>query len=113
MESIAAENGIPLCFICDHALSHRTAASDPQNVLPNLGQHQTIFLPPHSTFLNLVDNAISAFKANLKQELENIRPNLLKMETEEREAMLTKLADQSVASLKFLHVYTTCIQKIE
>ena len=123
LEFIAAENGTPLCFVCDNAASHRSAASDPENGGSNLGQHQTVFLPPYSPFLNLVENAIFAFKADLKRELEDIRPHLLTMEAEQREAMLTQLAEQSVAVItpakaqSWFHrsqgYFPSCIQKLD
>ena len=97
LESIAAGNGTPLCFVFDNASSHRSAALESANGGPNLGQHRVVFLPPYSPFLNLVENAISAFKADLKKELEEIRPHLLTMEADQREATLTQLAEQSVA----------------
>lgn len=53
-----------------------------------------MYWPPYSPFFNLVEQAISAFKAELKKALEEIRPQLLDEDRDHRMAHLAQLSEQ-------------------
>ena len=98
-----AENGrhYPVTYIFDNAACHRMAHRPVDEGGPVVPIHHSIrALPPYSPFLNMVELAISAFKAMLKRHLEEIRPQLIDGNNhEERMAILVQLAEQSVAAI--------------
>lgn len=97
LSTISADNEGPLVFICDNASSHSGANLLPEEGGPNLrAEHRCVYLPPYSPFLNIVENAISAFKWSLKNSLEEVRSQLLEQQHETRLATMTQLAEQAV-----------------
>ena len=81
-------------FIMDNAPCHRRAAE------ANLNEHHIVrHLPAHSPFLNIVENAISVWKAALKQRLEDVRDQMLDQTHGQRLATLTQLAVQSLDAI--------------
>lgn len=94
--TISQDNEGPLAFICDNASSHSGANLRQDEGGPNLRpKHQCVYLPPYSPFLNIVENAISAFKWSLKNSLEEVRNQLLDQQHETRLATMTQLAEQA------------------
>ena len=77
-------------FMYDNAPAHRRAngPNGPQ-ILPLQDLRP---LPPYSPMLNIVENAISVFKAALKRDLVRKRPRLFQMTHEQRMARLRHLA---------------------
>ena len=69
-------------FIFDNAPAHRSAVGQQG---PNLRNDQILRpLPRYSPMLNIVENAICTFKAALKRDLEEARPNLIAMSHDEQ-----------------------------
>ena len=96
LQTISQDNEGPLAFICDNASSHSGANLRRDEGGPNLRpEHQCIHLPPYSPFLNIVENVISAFKWSLKNNLEEVRNQLLNQQHETRLATITQLAEQA------------------
>ena len=96
LEAISAANPQQrMTMIFDNAPAHRRAlgAQGPQF---DDRPHDVRNLPPYSPFLNLVEQAISAFKAELKKTLEEIRPQLLDEDHDQRMAHLAQLSEQAV-----------------
>lgn len=88
----------PCVYIFDNASCHGRAqlsAADGGPQIPEI--HPRRHLPPYSPFLNIVEMAFSAFKASLKRQLEEVRPQLLQQQHQQRLATLVQLAEQSVA----------------
>ena len=85
-------------FIFDNAPAHRRAGGVNG---PRLQDEQSVhYLPPYSPMLNIVENAISCFKATLKRSLEEARPAMLQMEHDERMVQLTGMAELSFDAIE-------------
>ena len=90
MERTVAEAGNGyVTFILDNAPCHRQMANI--NLMDN---HEFRFLPAYNLFLNIVENAWSAWKAAVKQELAEQRPQLLQQTHAERMAALIDMGDR-------------------
>lgn len=91
-----------MVMIFDNAPAHLRALG---NQGPQFADrpHQVRRLPPYSPFLNLVEQAISAYKAMLKRDLEEIRPQLLDEEHDQRMAHLAQLSEQSIVAITPQH----------
>lgn len=88
----------PVTYIFDNASCHSKAHLSINDGGPQVpANHYTHRLPPYSPFLNIVEMAISAFKACLKRHLEEVRHHLLQENQQQRLATLVQLAEQSVA----------------
>lgn len=99
LETVSAANPQHrLTMIFDNAPAHRRALGDQG---PRFADrpHNLRNLPPYSPFLNLVEQAISTFKAQLKRTLEEIRPQLLVEPHDYRMARLAQLSEQAVAAI--------------
>lgn len=84
-------------FVFDNAPAHARVRRNP----PSLQAAQSInFLPPYTPMLNIVENAISTFKAALKRDLEDARPILLEMSHQDRMAHLTGLSEVAIAAIE-------------
>ena len=93
VSAVAYENA---AFIFDNASAHRRAPTE--GVLRDA---QLIrMLPPYSPIMNIVENAISTFKASLKRALEEARPNLLTMQPADRMIQLSTLAEAHVTVIQ-------------
>ena len=113
LQTISQDNEGPLAFICDNASSHSGANLRRDEGGPNLRpEHQCIHLPPYFPFLNIVENAISAFKWSLKDtdSLEDVYNQILDHQHETYLATIPQLAEQAVevitpakASSSFTH----------
>ena len=89
-----------IVYIFDNAPSHRQAHNDVDHGGPVLLAGQEVHaLPPYSPFLNPVEQAISAFKAMLKRQLEEVRHELLNLQHQERMALLAQLSEQAVVAI--------------
>ena len=55
------------------------------------------FLPAYSAFLNIAETCFSVWKAGLKQQLEEVREQLLQQLHAQQMATLTQLAEQNLA----------------
>lgn len=97
LETVSEAHENSIRFIFDNASCHSVAGRSPAEGGPNLRSvHECIFLPPYSPFLNIVENAFSAFKWSLKNLLEEVRHQLPNESHESRMATLVQLAEQSV-----------------
>ena len=96
LQAVSAVAYEDAAFIFDNASAHRRAPTEEV-----LRDAQVIkMLPPYSPMLNIVENAISTFKASLKRALEEARPNLLSMQHADRMIQLTILAEAHVAAIQ-------------
>ena len=85
-------------LICDNASAHRGALGVNR---PQLLHQQSIrALPPYSPMLNIVENAISCYKAALKRDLEEAHPALLQMPHYERMAQLSGFSEVAIAAIQ-------------
>lgn len=85
------DDGHQRVFIFDNAPAHRRAAE------ANLPQTIELrWLPPYSPFLNIVENAISQWKAAVKGDLAVGRDHFLLAPHEERIATVAQIAEQNV-----------------
>ena len=92
LEEVSMRLGdMPATFVFDNAPCHRGARNA---VL--YAQHVLRFLPPYSPFLNIVENAWSAWKAALKAELAEARAHIIEMPFQERLAALIQLGEQNL-----------------
>ena len=99
LEAVLGEE--PAVVIMDNAPAHRNAE------MP--GIHPVRMLPPHSPFLNPIENVFSVFKADLKQRLGQVQQRLDERTaalaaghrglTYWRNAILEDLANQAVATV--------------
>ena len=100
-EIIAISNAVgddhPVSLIMDNASSHNLVFRTPNLNLPPSQEIRR--LPPYSPMLTLVENAISAFKADLKRTLEESRPLLLDMSHDERMALLSQFSEMAIAAI--------------
>ena len=99
LQSLSDENNNEsLVMIFDNAPAHRKALGENG---PNFQDrnHEVANLPPYSPFLNPVEHAISAFKAVLKKQLEEIRPQLLNKVHDLRMAHLAQLSEQAMTAI--------------
>ena len=95
-----------IAMIFDNAPCHLRALQPPQVGGLNInGNHIVRNLPPYSSFLNPVENAISAYKSSVKNMLEEIRPQLLQEGHDVRMARLTQLSEKATTPEKALHWY--------
>jgi len=69
-------------FVMDNAPCHRRTRQ------VDIGNNAVRFLPAYSPILNIVENAWSAWKAAFKQQLAEVRPQLLEQQHEQRVAIL-------------------------
>lgn len=122
--SLASAHINNVFYICDNASSHLAAARDVPPATLNLPPtHKCHLLPPYSPMLNIVENAISAFKAAVKRKLETVRYHLQLCEHEERMATLAHLCAESCVVITaakahnwFLHSQRAlpgCIQGVD
>ena len=85
---------VPATIVFDNAPCHRGA----RNAVLH-GQHVLRFLPPYSPFLNIVENAWSAWKAAFKAQLAESRAHILEMPFQERLPVLIQLGEQNLGVL--------------
>ena len=86
-------NGDGQCFlIIDNAPAHRQAQN--LQMPPNFFVR---YLPPYSPFLNICENAFSLWKGAIKDQLAEVRPQLLVQPYQERMATLGQIAEQNTA----------------
>lgn len=96
LEATSRECHDQVTYVFDNAPCHARADHEPNNGGPQLPfNHFRQRLPPYSPFLNIVEMAISAFKASLKRQLEEVREQILREPQAQRLAILTQLAEQS------------------
>jgi hypothetical protein len=88
LQDLSPLSAADAAFICDNAPAHRGAADAELRETQMLQK-----LPPYSPMLNIVENAISVYKAAMKRVLEEARPHLLLMTHEERMAQLAGMAE--------------------
>lgn len=62
----------------------------------DIGNNAVRFLPAYSPILNIVEYAWSAWKAAFKQQLAEVRPQLLEQQHEQRMATLVQLGEQNL-----------------
>lgn len=95
LQTVSAVGYEDAAFIFDNASAHRRASTEV------LRDAQIVrMLPPYSPMMNIVENAISTFKAALKRSLEEARPHLLTMQHDERIAHLSALAEIHVDAIE-------------
>ena len=91
LEQIPLVAGQDTCLLFDNAQTHARARE------ANLPDHVEVrTIPPYSSFLNIVENASSTWKAAVKRELANVREELLLRPHEERMETLAQIAEQVV-----------------
>ena len=81
-------------FIFDNAPCHRRAREANLFAL-----HQFRFLPPYSPFLNLAENAFSAWKAAVKRNMEEVRDEMLQQRHQQRLATLAQISAQNLTAI--------------
>ena len=77
-------------FVMDNAPCHRRTRQ------VDIGNNAVRFLPAYSPILNIVEYAWSAWKAAFKQQLAEVRPQLLEQQHEQRMATLVQLGEQNL-----------------
>ena len=86
-------NGDGQCFlIIDNAPAHRQAQN--LQLPPNFFVR---YLPPYSPFLNICENALPLWKGAIKDQLAEVRPQLLVQPYQERMATLGQIAEENTA----------------
>ena len=90
-ETSNAAGAQPVTFIFDNAPCHRRAHEAAINQ-----QHEVLYLPAYSPFLNIAENCFAAWKAALRRTLEDVRDQMLQQPHAERLATLTQLAEQNL-----------------
>lgn len=97
LEAVSTRSTADCVILFDNAAAHRRALT---NEGPHLQPQQAVkALPPYSPMLNIVENAISTFKAALKRELEAARPEMIQKHHNEQMiqlAMMVEIALQSI-----------------
>ena len=95
VSSLSADDA---AFIFDNTSAHRRANHNAQEIL--IGAQIIRMLPPYSPMLNIVENAISYYKASLKRSLEEVRDNLLASNHDERMVTLAGLAETHLDAIR-------------
>ena len=90
---VAAGDNIQLTYLLDNASCHRREA---ETMNPG---HHVVHACRHSPFFNICENAFSAWKSQLKRELAEVRPLLVKQPHEEQLATLGQLSEQALATV--------------
>lgn len=99
-ETSQDQQEVQLTYIFDNASCHLRALQPNIPGGPQLpAQHSTRRLPPYSPFLNMVENAISAFKSHLKRRLEAERPEMIGESVNTQRARLSQLAEEAVVAI--------------
>ena len=97
LEAVSVRSSADCVMLFDNAAAHRRALTD--NGPNHLPQQEVKSIPPYSPMLNIVENAISTFKASLKRELEAARPQIMNKSHQDQMtdlAMLTEISLQSI-----------------
>ena len=98
LEAVSVRSAPNCVMLFDNAAAHRRALT---NDGPNLQPQQEVkAIPPYSPMLNIVENAISTFKASLKRELEAARPELIQKSHHEQMIQLAVMSEVALQSIQ-------------
>ena len=91
LEAVSARSSPDSALLFDNAAAHRRALTERG---PRLQPQQIVkAIPPYSPMLNIVENAISTFKAALKRDLEAERPSMLEKSHQDQMIQLAIMSE--------------------